>query len=182
MAFAYDRESETFVVSQAKNNWGKTFLPSLSFRIRDAVCTYKRKGSSAVVINTSAVEWGSESAVSVDEILGQGRDGRSLKPSPKTDECRKWLVGILNSPVGEGRLSSNIVTVGSELDYSKPLIYKVAKELGVFMEEAPKDLVRGGRGRPPVLWSLPEKVRLNDLVGINAYILITTNYILINIA
>ncbi len=163
MSFAYDRESSSFVVSQAKNNWGKVHLPSLSFRICDAAVVVSRAGKRSV-IHTSRVEWEEESAVSVDEILGRSADGRSQKPAVKTNECREWLVGVLNQGSLSDRLSGNIVTVGEEFGYSKPLIYRLAIELGVMKSEAPKDLVKPGPGRRSLLWSLPEKLSVSDKV------------------
>ena len=152
IAFAYNKELDEYVISQAKNNWGKTdALPNLAFSIREKVITVKGER-----IKTALLEWGAESEYSVDDLLSQ-KNSRKAKESPKTDAARAWLAAILSKSPVEDRLKIIIIAAGIEAGYSQSTIENVARDLGVV---SVKTQVKGTLGRPKVAWALPEKLRV----------------------
>lgn len=152
IAFAYDEESNCYVISQVKNNWGETHtLPNLSFGL-DVVNVGARK----LGITAVRLHWEDESVFSVDDLLGKRN---TTARSPVQDKADTWLeTKLASGPVPKAEIERETKLAG----VSPAALKRAFRNLGVISESSPVDVGLGPRvGRRPAVWRLPEeRIRL----------------------
>lgn len=142
VAFAIDPDAEdekTVIMSQAKNNLGRGGLPSLTFTFRP-VEIMTDEGTTHV----SRIEWGAESAWSVEDLLN---NRNTDKARTALDRCIEWLASYLGD--GTPVLIDDVMTAGkdNELGYSNSTINRAKKKLPIITE-------RTGGSHGPSTWRL----------------------------
>ena len=111
VAFAIDPDAEdekTVIMSQAKNNLGRGGLPSLTFTFRP-VEMMTEEGTTHV----SRIEWGAESAWSVEDLLN---NRNTDKARTALDRCIEWLASYLGD--GTPVLIDDVMTAGKETSWN----------------------------------------------------------------
>ena len=140
VAFAIDPDAEdekTVIMSQAKNNLGRGGLPSLTFTFRP-VDVMTEEGTTHV----SRIEWGAESAWSVEDLLN---NRNTDKARTALDRCIEWLASYLGD--GTPVLIDDVMAAGKELGYSNSTINRAKKKLPIITE-------RTGGSHGPSTWRL----------------------------
>jgi hypothetical protein len=140
IALVRDPESEDekrVIMSQAKNNLGRSDLPSLTYTFQ-GVAIPTAYGKPAEV---SKIVWGEESAWTVEEVLA----GKSTDKAMSTLEmATAWLEAHLAD--GERVLKGDIIEAAEEAGYSSRTIDRAKKQLPIVTHRD------GSRG--PWTWQL----------------------------
>jgi len=149
IAIARDPETGHCVVSQVKNNLGRTDLPSLTYQIRP-VKLKTREG----LAETGRVVFTGESERGVRDILA---DTSTSEERSAVVECAKWL----REKLADGpKRTKEIEEEAKANGYSERTVNRARKKLGV----KPNQIVTG-KGRGWWLTLPPDEVSRPDDVG-----------------
>jgi hypothetical protein len=130
IVFAKDKDAEEgdaeipmqkFVLSQAKNNLGRTDMPSYEYTIMPSVVDTE-EGPAYV----SHFALGPESETSVEEQLGSS--SRSAEEQAIGRDCKSWLKGYLQHQGGED-FQADIITAAEKEGYSRATLYRARETL-----------------------------------------------------
>ncbi|MFE1046325.1 AAA family ATPase [Streptomyces olivaceus] len=130
IVFAKDKDAEDdgateprFVLSQAKNNLGRTDMPSYSYTIASAIVPTE-EGDAYV----SRFVLGPESETSVEDQMANA--SRNPEDAELAKDCKRWLRDFLTDQGGE----ANVADIKKDADkegYSKTAVYRVKKTLKI---------------------------------------------------
>ncbi|CAL9379624.1 AAA family ATPase [Streptomyces sp. enrichment culture] len=130
IVFAKDKDAEDdgateprFVLSQAKNNLGRTDMPSYSYTIASAIVPTE-EGDAYV----SRFVLGPESETSVEDQMANA--GRSPEDAELAKDCKRWLRDFLTDQGGEANVA-DIKKAADKEGYSKTAVYRVKKTLKI---------------------------------------------------
>lgn len=139
LGFVRDTESDDqhTVVSQIKNNLGRTGLDSKTFTIQEASVPGK-----IAPVSTSRLVWGEDSAWSAEEIM-QGRNTETAQSA--LEACIEWLRALLSGGPME---KSAVLAQGKSDGHSERTIERAKKSLPIRRSK------QGSRG--PVSWELTD--------------------------
>ena len=127
----------------AKNNLGRTDLPTLSFRIQQV----KVRDTGEGPVLTGKLEWAGESDRSIQDALRASTQAGPGGREP-TDERAKWLRDYLASKGGSADFA-DLRREGAKVGHLKNSLYRAKELLGVRS-------VHGGFPRR-AFWALPER-------------------------
>lgn len=112
-----------YVVSQAKNNLGRTDMPSYSYTIASAVVETD-EGEAYV----SKFVLGGETDTSVEKQMASA--GKSDEDREMAKDCKGWLKGYLIDQGGEA-YKADVDKAGKEAGFSSTTIYRARTALGI---------------------------------------------------
>lgn len=145
IAFAHDPDTDTYVVSQAKNNLGRMDLPSLAYKL-EPVTLETEEGPTDV----TRLAWTGDAARSVKEILADRAD----REPGALETAMEWLQSVLSD--GPMR-KSEIVRFAKAEDISVATLQRARAKLGIVITQEEHT-----RGRPST-WALPDYISASDL-------------------
>lgn len=132
IVFSKDKDAEEgdetvpvqkFVLSQAKNNLGRTDMPSYSYTIASAVVETE-EGDAYV----SRFVLGPESETSVEDQLATA--GRSPEEASAGQDCKAWLKGYLQHNGGED-YQKDIMKAAEKEGFTRSTLYRARKALKI---------------------------------------------------
>ena len=128
VAFVRDPDSEDekkVIMSQAKNNLGRSDQPSVTFTFEPVTIQTKRRKPSYV----SKIVWGGESPWTVEEVLG-GRN--TEKAVSAVDRAAAWLAIYLDN--GERVLKNDVIAAAEKEGHSKRSVERAKQTLDIVAE------------------------------------------------
>ena len=137
---------ETRLLGQAKNNLGRTDLPTRTFTITGV--NVAPQGSDAIW--TGKLEWSADESRSLRDLITDAADeGKAERPGAVTD-AKEWLLAHLTDLGGTGD-SQAIRRAGAQAGHDKNAIYRAKGRL---------KLLQAMSGSPPhAFWTLPPHLR-----------------------
>jgi RecA-family ATPase len=145
LVFAFDEEEQVFVLSQGKNNWGRTLdLPNLAFVIE----TEKVRMANGKLDETIKLAWTEDSEADVNSLLARKR---SRGDGSKLEEAEQFLFSALSDgPVKK----ETVYRMAEEENIKQSTLEKAARKMKI--KTAAMPATPGKLGRRPVMMSLPE--------------------------
>jgi len=148
LVFAFDEEEQVFVLSQGKNNWGRTLdLPNLAFVIE----TEKVRMANGKLEETIKLAWTEDSEADVNSLLARKR---SRGDGSKLEEAEQFLFSALSGgPVKK----ETVYRMAEEENIKQSTLEKAARKMRIKTSPMPTSPATPGKlGRRPVMMSLPE--------------------------
>lgn len=135
-------EDGGFVMSQVKNNLGRTDMPSFSYTVQDAT-VYDEDGGA---IYTSRFVLGEESETDVTREM-EAANTKARGGKTKMDRCIEWLTKYLGDKGGSVE-RDQVMADAKIMGFTQSMLYKVRDSMGVRIEQS------GFGGNKTSTWSL----------------------------